>query len=395
MICKITKKKIPAIINFGKMPLANGFLKKNQFKNEFFYELEVGFNKNLSLFQINEHPKPSKMFNVNYPFFTGSSIVMIKHFKKYANFVKKKLGKKKNLIEIGSNDGTFLSNFSNKKYNSLGFEPSKNVSDVAKRKGVKSINKFFCLKEIKKIKKIQNNTDIICASNVICHVPNLVDLIKSVKLLLNTSGQFIFEEPYLGSMYQKTSYDQIYDEHIFMFSASSIKKTFELFDLYLNDCIPQKTHGGSMRYIVSKKNYTSSRLQKILKLKKVKKIDSVEGVITFKKNCKKSKKLLREKIIKIKNSGKKICGYGATSKSTTILNYCNIDNKYIDFICDTTPEKIDKFSPGVHIPIKSMEYFYKNAKDYVYLFAWNHKKEIFKKEKKIIKKFSWFSHVHF
>ena len=128
-----------------------------------------------------------------------------------------------------------------------------------------------------------------------------------------------------------------------------------------------------------------SRLQKILKLEKVKKIDSVEGVITFKKNCKKSKKLLREKIIKIKNSGKKICGYGATSKSTTILNYCNIDNKYIDFICDTTPEKIDKFSPGVHIPIKSMEYFYKNAKDYVYLFAWNHKKEIFKKEKKLLK----------
>ena len=99
--------------------------------------------------------------------------------------------------------------------------------------------------------------------------------------------------------------------------------------------------------------------------------------------------------MKIKKSGKKICGYGATSKSTTILNYCNIDNKHIDFICDTTPEKINKFSPGSHIPIKSMKYFYKNAKDYVYLFAWNHKKEIFKKEKKIIKKFNWFSHINF
>ena len=74
-----------------------------------------------------------------------------------------------------------------------------------------------------------------------------------MELLLNLKGQFIFEEPYLGSMYKKTSYDQIYDEHIFMFSASSVKKTFELFGLYLNDCIPQKTHGGSMRYTVSKK----------------------------------------------------------------------------------------------------------------------------------------------
>ena len=271
MICKITKKKIPVVIDFGKMPLANGFLKKNQFKNEFFYKMEVGFNKNLSLFQINEHPKPRKMFNLNYPFFTGSSKVMINHFKKYSSYIKNKLGNNKNLIEIGSNDGTFLSNFSNKKYNLLGFEPSKNVSDVAKKKGVKSINKFFCLQEIKKIKKIQNKIDIICASNVICHIPDLIDLIKSIKLLLNLRGQFIFEEPYLGSMYQKTSYDQIYDEHIFMFSASSVKKTFEMFDLYLNDCIPQKTHGGSMRYIVSKKKLTSSRLKNILRLEKKKK----------------------------------------------------------------------------------------------------------------------------
>ena len=117
MICKITKKKISSIINFGKMPLANGFLKKGQFKKEFFYTMEAGFNKDLSLFQINDHPKPKKIFNSNYPFFTGSSKFMIKHFRSYSNFIKKKLGKRKNIIEIGSNDGTFLSNFSKKKYN--------------------------------------------------------------------------------------------------------------------------------------------------------------------------------------------------------------------------------------------------------------------------------------
>ena len=98
-----------------------------------------------------------------------------------------------------------------------------------------------------------------------------------------------------------------------------------------------------------------------------------------------------KKIKAFKEEGKSICGYGATSKSTTILNYCNIGTNLIDYICDTTAEKIGKFSPGMHIPIKNMEYFKKNQTDCVYLFAWNHKDEILNKEKDF--KGKWFSHV--
>ena len=94
------------------------------------------------------------------------------------------------------------------------------------------------------------------------------------------------------------------------------------------------------------------------------------------------KTLLRKKIINLKKKGNKVCGYGATSKSTTILNFCKIDYKHIDFICDTTPEKQNKFSPGAHIPIKSMQYFYKNVPSHIYLFAWNHK-EILEREKNL------------
>ena len=167
-----------------------------------------------------------------------------------------------------------------------------------------------------------------------------------------------------------------------MFSASSIKKIFKLFGMYLNDCIPQMTHGGSMRYVVSKKNSSSQRLANILKYEKKNKIDKIDAALKFKKNCLESKTLLRKKIINLKKKGNKVCGYGATSKSTTILNFCKIDYKHIDFICDTTPEKQNKFSPGAHIPIKSMQYFYKNVPSHIYLFTWNHKKRNFRKEKK-------------
>ena len=393
MKCKITVKKINPFMSFGKMPLANGFLKKKDFPKEFFYNLEIGFSNKLSLFQINDHPSPPQMFNKKYPFFTGSSNFMKIHFKNYSNYIKKKISNGSKLIEIGSNDGTFLSNFDKKKFDVVGVEPSKNVSEIARSNGIKSINKFFNRDIIKSIKNYKHNTDIICGANVICHIPKLKELIKTIDILLSKNGEFIFEEPYMGSMFEKTSYDQIYDEHIYMFSCTSIKKIFKLFDLNLINAIPQKTHGGSMRYVISRKKIESKNLIKILDYEKKMNLDNLQSCINFKKKCEISKKKLNEKINSIKKSGKNICGYAATSKSTTILNYCKIGPEKIDYICDTTKEKIDKFSPGKHIPIKSMSYFKKNKPDFVFLLGWNHKKEIFKKEKNFIKKKQWFAHI--
>jgi len=397
MICKITKKKIKPFMSFGKMPIANGFLQKKDFKKEFFFKMEVGFSKEVSLFQLNDHPKPKLMFNKNYPFFTGSSKGMINHFKEYSSWIKKNyLKRSKNLIEIGSNDGTFLNNFKDSKINTLGIEPSSNVAKISKKKGIKTINSFFTYENVKKLKKFKNNTDIISAANVICHVPDLKNLIKGVKYLLNKNGLFIFEEPYLGSMYEKTSYDQIYDEHIFMFSVSSIKKIFKLFDFDLINVLPQKTHGGSMRYVVGRSGVhkISNNVLKFLKQEKKKNIDSIKGCLNFKKKCETSKKKLKLTINNMRKNGKKIAGYAATSKSTTILNYCGITNNDIDFICDTTPNKINTFTPGTHIPIVTVDYFKRNIPDYTFLFAWNHKKEIFKKEKNILNKTKWFAHVN-
>ena len=148
-----------------------------------------------------------------------------------------------------------------------------------------------------------------------------------------------------------------------------------------------------MRYVIKRKNKedVSTNIKKILETEKINKLDNIESCLKFKKNCEISKKNITEKLKKLKMENKKICGYAATSKSTTILNYCNIDAEIVDFICDTTKEKIGKYSPGKHIPIVDMNHFYKNLPHCVYLFAWNHKEEIFKKENNF--KGEWFSHV--
>ena len=277
MKCKITGKKIKPFMSFGKMPIANGFLSKKNFNKEYLFEMKVGFSNKISLFQLDDHPKPKMMFNKNYPFYTSSSKFMINHFKQYANWVKKNyLKDSKNIIEIGSNDGTFLKNFKGNKTNILGVEPSSNVATKARKNGIKTLNNFFNYKNISKLKKLKNNTNVICAANAICHVPNLKDLIKGVNFLLHKKGVFIFEEPYLGSMYEKTSYDQICDEHIFMFSATSVKKIFNLFGFELIDLKPQKTHGGSMRYVIGRKGMFKIKniVSKILKVENKKNISN-------------------------------------------------------------------------------------------------------------------------
>tara|TARA_B100000780_G_scaffold279086_1_gene255460 strand:+ start:1423 stop:2622 length:1200 start_codon:yes stop_codon:yes gene_type:complete len=397
MKCKITNKKIEPFMSFGKMPIANGFLDKKNFNNEFFFNMEVGFAEDISLFQLKDHPTPEQMFNSKYPFFTGSSEYMKIHFSKFAKFIKNNFLKNNSkIVEIGSNDGTFLQNFKDSNLDFVGFEPSSNVAEIANKKGIKTLNDFFNQNSIEQINTFKKKTDVIYAANVICHVPNLPDLIKSVDTLLSKEGVFVFEEPYLGAMFEKTSYDQIYDEHIFMFSGSSVQKVFNLFDMELIDLIKQPTHGGSMRYVIARKGIReiSTNVEKILGEEKFNNLDNFNFCQKFKENCENSKIKLKNLLDGYKNDGKKIAGYAATSKSTTILNYCEIGNDIIDFICDTTVEKINKYSPGMHIPIVSIDHFRNNMPDIAYLFAWNHKEEIFNKEKIFTKNNNkWISHI--
>lgn len=388
MLCKFSGKKIKPFMSFGKMPMANGFLSKKDFKNEYFYNLEVGFNEKNFLFQINQHPKSNKIFNNKYPFFTSMSKYMTKHFRLYFKWIYKNfLNKNSTVVEIGTNDGTFLNFFRKKNINCIGFEPSKNVAKIAKKKNLKIIANFFNFNNVKKIKNYKNKVDVICAANVICHIPDLNDLIKSIDYLLTKKGFFIFEEPYLGSMFKKKSYDQIYDAHIYMFSLHSVKNIFNKYNFDLIKVLPQKTHGGSMRYIICRRGMykINSNVIKILKKEKLLKINNINSCKKFKLECENSKKKFIKKIFNLKKRGKTICAYAASAKSTTLLNYCKLDNKIIDFVADNTKEKIGMYTPGTHIPIVSIKHFKKNFRDYTILNSWNHKEEIMNKEKKYLK----------
>ena len=382
-----SKKNLKEIINFGLMPLGNGFIsKQNLNKKEYKFNMKLGYNKFLNLVQLYNNPSPSKMFNKNYAFISSTSSYMKKHFFNYSRDIKKKINKKNfSILEIGCNDGILLDNFRNNIH--LGIEPSKNVFKLAKNKGLSVINSFFNKKLINHKNLKEKKFDVICGANVFCHIPNLYEMFYTANKLLDDQGIFVIEEPYLGDMILKTSYDQVYDEHIYIFSILSINKIASFFSLEVFDAEHQITHGGSMRYYLCKQNKRkkSERLNKlILKEKKIG-LNNFSKLKKFETNCEKSKSKLLNKIKKYGKSNN-IYGYAATSKSTTVLNYCKINNSKIKSIFDTSPTKIGKFTPITKIPIVNY-----NSKFQLYapkicvLFAWNHYVEICEKELKNLK----------
>jgi SAM-dependent methyltransferase len=384
--CRLCQHETSKVIDFGSMPIANNFVKSKE-NDTYRFNMTATFCSLCYMFQINEQPEPAKMFHSEYPFFTSSSENMKKHFKLMA---KNHLPTSKNkeeifVVEIGSNDGTFLKNIAEEGINHLGIDPSSNVVEIAQNQGINSEVHFFSEQTAEQISKRYQLADRIFAANVVCHIPNLNDFVKGIKTLLHPEGQFIFEEPYLLSMLEKTSYDQIYDEHVYIFSLKSIQYLFSKHELELVDAALQPTHGGSMRYIIQHKGRgrPTTRALNYLEREELIGVSKLSTYSQFAEKCEENKSQFVKLLKSLKSQGKIIGGYAATSKSTTVLNYCKIGIDLISYISDSTPEKIGKMCPGSYIPVISHEEMRVSPPDYLVLFGWNHEEEILNKEREL------------
>lgn len=383
--CRVCGASISPFMSFGRMPIANGFLGANDIANEYFFELAPAFCPECTMFQIAEQPAPEKMFHENYAFYSSTSRLMQVHFETFANSVMNDVldgHADPFVVELGSNDGIMLRHFHERGMRHLGVEPSVNVADVARGHGVNTVSAFFGRELADDIVAEHGHADAILAANVMCHIADLPGIAAGVQHLLKPDGVFMFEDPYLGDMIAKTSYDQIYDEHVFIFSASSVQRAFSNHGLDLVDVMPQKTHGGSMRYMLAPKGSrpVSPRVGAQLAGEQSLGLHKAETYVRFKQNCENSRTALMQELEDLRAKGKRVVGYGATSKSTTVTNYCGITPAHVEFISDTTPIKQGKLSPGAHIPVKPYSEFAKDYPDYALLFAWNHATEIREKE---------------
>jgi len=387
-------------LDLGYQPLANRYLKSykklSKKKNEL-YKLSVGFDTKTKLVSLFNKIPDRIMFDSNYPYKSSMSKTMTDSFKKLSVKIKKRFNPKL-FLEIGSNDGALIKNFNRNQV--ICVEPCSNLAKITKGKGYITYNNYWDLNLSNKIKNKFNTVDVIYAANTLTHINDLNQVFKSILNLLAQDGILIIEDPSFLECIKKLSYDQFYNEHIYIFSALSVKKLIHEFDLELFDIEKLDTHGGSLRYFIKRidnnkikiKNTVSKQISTELKF-------GLANFLTYKKfgiSVKKSKNDLIKIFKKIKDKNKKIIGYGATAKATTVLNYCNIGDGIIDYFVDTTPDKINRFMPGTKIKIKKYNQKLLDDVNYIYLGAWNFKDEIFKKEKKFIKSGGKFiTHVPF
>ena len=396
--CLISGSDYDHFIDFGEMPIANAFGSMEAMIDEYTFPMKVGFCVESKMVQLVNQPSRERMFHENYAFFSSTSDYMKKHFKKFASSVSElqSLSRDSLVVEIGSNDGIMLQNFLESNIPCLGIEPSKNVAKVASDKGIDVITEFFDMQLAESIVQTHGKADAILSANVMCHIPYMHSIYDGVKFLLKEDGVFIFEDPYLGEIIEKSSFDQIYDEHVFLFSALSISHLANMHDLELIDVEHQITHGGSMRYTVAHKGAkkVSENVVNLIDKERKLGLDNQEAYSSFSDDVDKIKNDLIALLTKLKAEGKKIVAYGATSKSTTVANYFGITPDLVECIYDTTPIKIDKFSPGTHIPIYDHAKLVDKYPDYLLLFAYNHAKEIFLKENSFKKQHGkWITYV--
>ena len=380
-------KKNINFLDLGLQPLANNYLnKKDLKKKEKKYRLKVGINLKTKLVSINKPLSSKIMFNNKYPYRSSMSKTMIKSFVDLSKLINKKFSPKK-ILEIGSNDGSFIKNFSKKKV--IGIEPCSNVEKITKKMGFKTYANYWNLRTAKKILRINGKVDLIYSANTISHIKDLNEVFESINIVLNDNGILIIEDPSLLECIKKNTYDQFYNEHIYVFSLIGIESILKKHNLKIFHIQNLKIHGGSNRYFI-KKILDKRKINTSVKVNKNKEIKyGLKKLSTYKQFAKRvisSKKTLRKIFNQINSENKKIIGYGVTAKSTTILNYCKINKNLIEYFLDTTKDKQNKYTPGTKIPIYKYSGFIEDNIEFAFLGAWNFKDEIFKKEKKFIKR---------
>lgn len=367
--------------DLGDSPLANSYLKESDFDNEKFYPLCTFLCENCFLVQLEELETPENIFS-EYAYFSSFSTSWVKHAKDYVDMIipKLSLDEKSLVIEIASNDGYLLQNFTGKNIPVLGIEPAQNIAKSAIEKNIPTLTKFFDSKLAKDLVNEGKIADLIIGNNVFAHIPCLNNFITGLKILLKPNGVITLEFPHLLQLIQNNQFDTIYHEHFSYFSLFTAKKIFEHHGLKIFDVEELSTHGGSLRLFITHfdNNQISetSEVDSIVEKEKKFGLTQANTYENFSKNIIKIKTNLLDFVEKAKKNSKNIICYGAPAKGNTLLNYCGFSKTLIDYTVDKNPNKQNLFLPGTHIPIFSPEKIKETKPDFILVLPWNLQDEI-------------------
>ena len=384
MQCRFCKSELSQVfIDLVNSPASNSFLTKEQLNEpEVFYPLKTFTCSNCFLVQVDEYKKSDAIFNSDYVYFSSYSTSWLKHAKDYTGRMIDRFGynQQSKVVEIASNDGYLLQYFLEKQVPVLGIEPTANTAEVAKGKGIETVVDFFGVRLAKELVAKGIRANLLLGNNVLAHVPDIVDFVGGMKILLAPDGVITMEFPHLMQLVDNNQFDTIYHEHFSYLSFYTVQQIFAAAGLEMFDVEEITTHGGSLRIYAHHKEDTTkditANVQVLLDKEKSKGMQGLAYYDNFQQKALKVKMDLMDFLVTQKRAGKKVAAYGAAAKGNTLLNYCGIKDDLIDYVVDANPHKQGKFLPASHIPVLDLEHLKQHKPDFVLILPWNIKDEI-------------------
>lgn len=355
--CIVCEGNTYKVIELGYHPPADTFLKKEKISlPQKRYPLNCLLCKKCGHLQ-NEYivPQEERYLENEYSYTSSNSKVSREHWREYAKTVSNYINLKPSdhVIEFGSNDGYLLKQLVKKGAIVTGIEPAPNIAAIAQAAGVYTIRDFLSSKSIKAALKRGGKAKIILGNNVLNHIADLNEVVPIIRIALRDDGYFVFESPYLKDIIKNYLFDMIYHEHISYFSVRSTNTLLARYKMYITNIENTDYHGGCIRVYVSPKisDYNKDIVEKYVKSEYAAGIFYPETYKKFMSKISKDKFKVLESLYSLKRRGKKIAAIGAGARGNTLLNFYSLDKGVIDFVTDSSPHKIGKYTPGSLIPI--------------------------------------------
>jgi SAM-dependent methyltransferase len=370
------------VISLGLSPLANNLLDSLDNQDNL-YPLEMVYCPECHNCQLSCVVPAGEMFD-HYLYVSSTAKSFRDHFEQAAEkYIKEfNLNSDSLVIDIGSNDGIALKPLKERGIQVLGFEPAKNIAEIALNNGIPTVNEYFTKESIR---NIVNKVDIATASNVFAHADGLEEIAHAVFAALKQNGTFIVEVQYLLDTIKDLTFDNIYHEHVNYWSVTSINNFFNRLGYSVSKVEHVNTHGGSIRvYIKNKGSEINSSVYEFIQNEKEFGLTDYNTYLEFAKRIEQAKTNTNNNIKSFKDKGLTLVGYGSPAKATTSLNYYGV--KDIDYIIEDNTLKHNKILPGVKIPIYSKDKIKEKQPDVIIVMAWNFVEEIKKNNQDLIDK---------